>query len=131
MLLTDLFINNVMYAQFYDGFQWITPGFGWTMVALAAMVLSGKAIIKKVSALGILGGSVAASLVFFILSNFGVWTMSTDYTKDIAGLILCYEAAVPFLLNTFLGTLVYSSVLFGSFKLASIKLPELAKETVR
>lgn len=128
MFITDLVLNNIIYASYFDSFQLITPGFGWTMVALATMVLSGKLILKKVSSLGVLGASVSASLLFFLISNFGVWASGTTYTKDLSGLILCYEMGLPFLLNTFLGTVAYSAVLFGAYKFASNKLPQLSKE---
>lgn len=53
------------------------------------------------------------SLAFFALSNFAVWVFSGMYTLDMAGLIQCYVAALPFLQNTVAGDLFWTAVLFG------------------
>ena len=55
-----------------------------------------------------------SSLVFFIISNFGVWALGSlgahgiPYEKSLNGLIECYILAIPFFSNTFLSTLVFS-----------------------
>ena len=46
-----------------------------------------------------------SSIVFFIISNFGVWLIG--YPKNIEGFILCYYMALPFFINTILGDLFY------------------------
>jgi hypothetical protein len=50
-----------------------------------------------------------SSIVFFIISNFGVWLIG--YPKTIYGILMCYTAAIPFLINTILGDLFYSYIL--------------------
>jgi len=57
--------------------------------------------------------SLYASLLFFFVSNFGVWLTGSLYPKTINGLGLCYLAAIPFLTNQIAGDLVYLSILFG------------------
>ena len=54
-----------------------------------------------------------SSVVFFIISNFGVWIIG--YPKTISGIIMCYTAAIPFFINTILGDLFYSHILKYSF----------------
>jgi hypothetical protein len=46
-------------------------------------------------------------LIFFIITNLGVWLNSTYYTKDINGLIECFYLAIPFFKNTILSTFFY------------------------
>ena len=46
-------------------------------------------------------------LIFFIVTNFGVWLSSTYYTKNIEGLIECFYMAIPFFKNTILSTFFY------------------------
>ncbi len=46
----------------------------------------------------------SSSIVFFILSNFGVWAMSPLYPKTVAGLVSCFTMAIPFFHNTVLAT---------------------------
>jgi len=58
-------------------------------------------------------GALGASIIFFLLSNFGVWASTGAYPINFAGLMTCYAAGLPFLLNQVLGDLFYSLVLFG------------------
>ena len=46
-------------------------------------------------------------LIFFIVTNFGVWLSSSYYTKNIEGLIECFYMAIPFFKNTILSTFFY------------------------
>ena len=54
------------------------------------------------------------SLIFFIISNFGVWVLGSPgvldlpYEKNLNGLVECYILAIPFFGNTFLSTLIFS-----------------------
>jgi predicted Fe-S protein YdhL (DUF1289 family) len=56
----------------------------------------------------------AGSLIFFIISNFGVWALGSPgvydiaYEKSVSGLIQCYILAIPFFGNTFLSTLIFA-----------------------
>ena len=54
-----------------------------------------------------------SSVVFFIISNFGVWLIG--YPKTVSGIIMCFTAAIPFFINTILGDLFYSFILKYSF----------------
>ena len=55
-----------------------------------------------------------SSVIFFILTNLGVWYLG--YPKNIEGLITCFTLAIPFFINTMLGDLFYSFILFRSYK---------------
>ena len=66
-------------------------------------------------------GSVAASTIFFLISNFSVWMIDGLYTKDIQGLVLCYTAAIPFYWNTLAGDLFFNTILFGAYALYTQK----------
>ena len=60
-----------------------------------------------------------SSIVFFIISNFGVWLIG--YPKTINGILMCYAVAIPFFINTILGDLFYSYILKYTFSM-SLKL---------
>ena len=60
-----------------------------------------------------------SSVIFFIISNFGVWIIG--YPKTVNGIIMCYTAAIPFFINTILGDLFYSLLLKYTFNI-SLKL---------
>ncbi len=60
---------------------------------------------------------VVSSLLFFLITNFGVWLVYGFYPKTLAGLMECYIAAIPFFRNTILGDLGFTAVFFGSYEL--------------
>ena len=60
---------------------------------------------------------IAASLLFFVVVNFGVWMTTSMYPKTFSGLGMCYLAAVPFLANQMWGDLFYGMFLFGVLSL--------------
>ncbi|MEP0862673.1 MAG: hypothetical protein HRF52_14665 [Ignavibacterium sp.] len=117
MFLTDAIIG------FHSG-MWIV------YLSFALIVVIGMLMLKKVSIKNVVLASVTASLSFFIITNFGVWAFGTMYPKNIAGLIECYIAAIPFIQNTLLGDLFFSGVMFGIFEFAKTKLPVLAQSKV-
>lgn len=125
MWLSDLVLNNVVYGQYFDHFVWFYQGFYWTYGAFVIIGLIGFLLLKKVKVQTLLIGSLSASILFFLLSNFGVWFSGTMYPKDLNGLLVCYTAAIPFFKNTLMGDLVYCSVLFGAFEFAQAKIPSL------
>lgn len=83
--------------------------------------------IKKASFTNILLASIWSGVLFFIISNIGVWLSSqVVYPLTVSGLIACFAAAIPFYQNEFFGNfllngiysnLFYSAVLFGMYAL--------------
>ena len=55
-------------------------------------------------------GVFLGAILFFIISNFGVW-LSGTYGYSMNGLILCYWLAIPFFSNTILSTIFYSTII--------------------
>ncbi len=53
------------------------------------------------------GLPLAGSLLFYLVSNFGVWASGSMYPKTFSGLTLCYTAALPFFRNTVSSDLLY------------------------
>lgn len=60
--------------------------------------------------------AVAASVLFYVVTNFGVWAMGW-YPQNAKGLLDCYILGLPFLRSFSLATLLYSAVLFGAYEL--------------
>ena len=50
-------------------------------------------------------GVTSSCIVFFLLTNFGVWLLGDTYTDNFSGLLLCYTMGLPFLQNSLLSTL--------------------------
>lgn len=51
---------------------------------------------------------ISGSLIFYLISNFGVWMLTDMYEKNLEGLIYCYFLAIPFFTNTLLSTIIFS-----------------------
>ncbi len=125
MWLSDLVINNTIYAQYFDGFTFFYQGFYWTYMAFIFIGVLGFILLKKPKPQNIIIASLSASIIFFIVSNFGVWASGTMYPNNFSGLITCYAAGLPFFKNTLIGDLVYTSILFGLFEFAQNRIPFL------
>jgi hypothetical protein len=101
------------------------PGFWVQYLAVALVVLIGILALGKVSVLRVGGAALAASVIFFLVTNFGVWELGTMYPLTLEGLAACYVAAIPFFQNTLAGDLFYSALLFGGFALLEKAVPAL------
>jgi hypothetical protein len=123
--LSDLFINNVIYAQYYPKFTWFYEGFYWQYGSYLLITLAGIFILKKINPQRIIAGALTSTTIFFLISNFGCWIGSATYPQNFGGLMACYAAGIPFLQGTLLGDLFYSGVLFGTFALAQKQFPVL------
>ncbi len=92
----------------------------------ALVVWLGFFLRERRTALKITGAALAASTLFFVITNFGVWAFDGLYPRTFEGLVVCYVAAIPFFGNTLAGTLFYTAVLFGGFALAERRITVFA-----
>tara|TARA_B100000767_G_scaffold57562_1_gene53352 strand:+ start:57 stop:545 length:489 start_codon:yes stop_codon:yes gene_type:complete len=65
-------------------------------------------------------GTVLSSILFYIITNYGVWLMGV-YEFSINGLIQSYILAIPFFKYTLLSTLMFSFIIECIIKLLKIK----------
>ena len=56
-------------------------------------------------------GVMIGVLIFFFVSNFGVWLLSDMYSQDLKGLTQCYIMGLPFLQNSLIGSLLFSLII--------------------
>ena len=66
-------------------------------------------------------GSLLGACLFFIITNFGVWTLGS-YTYTFEGLLLCYALAIPFFTYSLISTFIFSGVFEGIYKFSFLKL---------
>ena len=88
--------------------------------SLLLTVAIGQVVRRQKNPLTILGGTLAGSILFFIITNFGVWATTAWYSRDANGLIQCYYMAIPFFRNSMTGDLFYAIIFFGAYELASL-----------
>ena len=95
MLLADFFIG------FYSHMLFV-------YISLFLIVLIFFKISKKMNYKNLFIFSFFGSVIFFLISNFGVWLVGNLYERNINGLIECYFMAIPFFKNTIISTLIFS-----------------------
>ena len=87
-------------------------------LAFALTVVIGRSLGPHRSAAGVGAASIGAALLFYWITNFGVWMSGSLYPMTSEGLIACYVAAIPYLRNAVVGNLVYALIFFGGFTVA-------------
>ncbi|MGI8706220.1 MAG: DUF6580 family putative transport protein [Sphingomicrobium sp.] len=115
--LAALFLSDLVLG-FY-------PEIVFVYLGVAATVLIGWVIARRKTMLRVGTAAVAGSVLFFGVTNFGVWLLSGGYPRTVEGLIACYVAAIPFFQNTLAGDLFFAALLFGGFALAERLVPNL------
>ena len=107
-LITDIFIG------FHSTFL-----FTWGSVVVIGLFARrfNETILRRIS------GALIGAVIFFIISNFGVWAFSPMYAKTLTGFVQCYSLALPFYGTSLMGDLVYSTILFGAYQLVFSKNP--------
>ncbi len=116
--LFALFISDLLIG--FHGFM--VPVY----ISFALVVLLGNLMRNNIKIATVLGGAVASSVLFFLITNFAVWAGSPFYPQTFSGLMQSYTMAIPFFHSSLLGDLFYSSVLFGSFYFLKQHYPALS-----
>lgn len=128
VFLSDLVLaslNGGLYASWFSGVSiWLVYG------CIVLTALMGFGMRGKVRGATVLGYSLAGSVLFFVITNFGAFLVDPMYPKTVAGLTAAYAAGIPFFQWSVLGTLFYSAVLFGGFALLRTRVPALRAQTV-
>src|SRR5437764_4391823 len=121
--LAALFLSDLVLG-FYHHMEIVYASF-------ALIVCIGLWLQKNRSALHIAGAALASSVLFFVLTNFGVWAFGSLYPMTLDGLIACYVAAIPFFRNMLLGDVLYTVLLFGGFALLERRFSMLHESSIR
>ena len=103
----DIFLTTQQY-----GFV-LTAGHAVTWIwYLGAVTLGAAALGNSISFARVLSSSLAASVSFFVVSNYTVWAEWGMYPKTWSGLGACYVAALPFFRNSFVAETACSLLIF-------------------
>ena len=113
-------LGALLLSDFILGFY---PGIAFQYAGVALIVVLGWVALKRVSVPRLAGAAVASALLFFAVSNFGVWLVSGMYPQTLGGLAACFIAAIPFFQNTLAGDLFFTVLLFGGFALLERLVP--------
>jgi hypothetical protein len=106
-------------------------------IAFGLTVMIGTMIRKNIKVTSIVTGSLASSVIFFLLTNFASWLSSPVYPQNFPGLLQSYIAGLAFFnngsfglsffLNEAAGSLFYNGLFFGMYALAKQWLPGLSR----
>jgi len=103
-------------SDFFIGFDSVTSRLT-VYSAFLLIGLVGTLVAKKKNIATIIGGSLAASVIFFFVTNFAYLYPTKMYEHNLSGIIAAYTAGIPFVRNTIFSDLVYTTVFFGSYEL--------------
>ncbi|QMU62430.1 MAG: hypothetical protein GKR92_12260 [Gammaproteobacteria bacterium] len=98
MILSDLVIG------FHSTVWYVYAG-------IAATVLIGS-ILNHVTVFRVGVAAVVASIVFYLITNFGSWLHHEMYTQNLSGLLQSYAAGLPFLRNSLAANLIFTYLIF-------------------
>ncbi len=105
MIISDLFIG--MHSLVF---------FTWGSFILIALLAN--RFMKKINPLTVVGAGLGASVLFFVVTNFGVWMEGRLYPLTMSGLIQSYYYALPFFRNTLLGDMTFTVSIFSLYAAA-------------
>lgn len=115
-LLGDVIINTFIYGGVF--------GSPIIYLIFTLIVVVGMLMMRKVNVANIFSTSLVSTLIFWMIADFAVWARggrdirtNLPLSRDFEGLLQSYTQGFPFVINFFLGTLIYSAIMFGTFEL--------------
>jgi hypothetical protein len=93
--------------------------------AFAAVFAIGFFVLRKLNVVNIALGSIAGSIVFFLITNFAFFYPEAaianpalgNYPHNWVGIVASYQAGLPFFKNMIAGDLMFNGLLFGAYAL--------------
>ena len=128
--LAAMYLSDLALGLFVYDFGWFHGFMPFVYASFVVTVCLGFLVRRRLTPLTVGGAALMASVLFFIVTNFGAWLVGNLYPKTLAGLAGCCVAAIPFFRNSLAGDAVYALLLFGGFALAQRYLPVLRTEPV-
>jgi len=131
--LLSMFLSDVLYEVLYHAGISVVPGFyegQWQNYLLFGLLTTVGFLVKRINVLNVLVASVAAPTIYFIISNFIVWTAGAGWSrpKTFIGLMMCYNDGLPFYPNSLYATVFFSIVLFGGYYLIQKRITDKSKQ---
>lgn len=124
--LLALALSNVALGVIWSWSSLAYAPHSWVQYASFALIVPmGLALRGRAGLVRTAGTTLAASTMFYVVSNFGVWLFDGLYAKTVAGLMECYVAAIPFFGNALAGDVFYTGLLFGGFHLLESRFTRL------
>lgn len=107
MVLSDIFLGLHPTMVFVYG--------SFVLTSILGMVIK-----NKKNGVTIITASLLSSVLFFVITNFGVWLIGAMYSHTSFGLLEAYINGLPFLRNTILGDLFYTTIFFTGYEIIKV-----------
>jgi len=121
MLISDILLEIFYGTGFHSLMPWVYGSF--IMITYIGMFV--KKLQRGYSSVVLtMVAPLLSSMLFFIVTNFGVWVQGSIHTG--ASLAECYIVAIPFYKGTVLGDVFFTTVLFTSFSIIKSRYPVVA-----
>ncbi|MCR4317196.1 MAG: hypothetical protein NUW37_12725 [Planctomycetes bacterium] len=126
--LAYIFSEMLVNAGQLGKFTIFYPGWYWQYIAFGVIAITGSFALKKIRRARVFRASLASASIFFVISNFGVWTTGLIYPMTFGGLGACYVAGIPYFWQTLASDVLFSSALFGAFELLRGGMPAISRQ---
>jgi hypothetical protein len=108
MLLSDLVLGFTRYGAFN-----LFASQPVVYACILATTAIGRLIKDRRSVWQVSGATLAGAILFYVMTNFAVWTSGRMYPLTGAGLVECYWKAIPYFQNSLAGDFAFAAALFG------------------
>lgn len=129
---SDFLINNTIGRAFIADTSeiiWWTDFMNWTYGSYFLIILASAYFLKKATTRSVILMAFGSGVLFFLLTNFSSWIGFSFYPKTFSGLLLCFEAGIPFFRISIIGDIVFALILFWSYK--AVTRPQKSLQTVK
>ena len=108
-------VLSFVVTDFFIGFH-STILFTWGSIVLIGLISQ----YFKDRTINRLTGAVTGAIIFFIVTNFGVWSFGS-YGYSFEGIVACYTLALPFFAYSLLSTFLFSCAIETIYKFLSFR----------
>jgi hypothetical protein len=109
MAAADVILTKFIYVYA------LTPEHFVSWAWYAAILWLGTRLGKNPRPLPVIGAALASSVSFFLVSNFASWISWADmYPRTFQGLLMCYDAGLPFFRRSVEGDLLFTIAMFAT-----------------
>jgi hypothetical protein len=112
LIISDFLMASVnsMYSEYLFSATMLTVYFSFLVIFFL-----GKRLANNLRLTNVVLFSFLAAVVFFLVTNAASWMVYEFYPKTFSGLLMSYEAGLPFFRNTLVSQLVFSVAIYGVY----------------
>ena len=106
----------MFFSDIFLGFHKTIP---YVYLSFILITIIGKYLKENPKVINLISASLVSSVLFFLITNFGVWVTGSMYQRNLSGLVQSYVMGLPFFRNTVLSDLFYSFSFFYGYRFLS------------